>query len=130
MISGANVISCISTSQDDFLRMLSEVGKSIGLNDLATSQRIFDGVSNVWIRLVDLEEAGYEESDLKNIEGMLLEPARTVIMFEYDEGETAILNVLKVVNQIAQRWPIVFDNCYDRVYRVEEIADLFVSGKF
>src|SRR4051812_30093745 len=105
MISGANIISSADISRAAYLDALREIGNSIGANDLATTERIFDGESNVWIRLIDADEAGYEEEDLKKIEVLLERPAKTYFAIEYDGGETAVPNLLHIVRSIGQRWP-------------------------
>lgn len=130
MISSINLICSVTASSDEYFSTLRTVGGLIGVNDLSTAQRIFDGKSNVWIHLMDFDEIGYDELELKNIGKLLGAPAKTFVMVEFDDGETAVFNVLKIVGGIGFQWPIVFDNCFDRMYGPSEIEELVASGTY
>ena len=130
MISTSYLISSEDVGRDGYLSALGRIGAAIGAPSLALTGRFFDGVSDIHVRLAGLEEAGYDEDDLAELENALQGPARALIVFEYDDGETAIPNLLKIVNEMGTFWPIVFDTCSGRLYGMNEMAQLIQDGYF
>lgn len=49
---------------------------------------------------------------------------------EFDEGETAVPDLMRLVSVLAKLIPIVFDNRAGRLFKPSEIDDLVKSGEF
>ena len=130
MIIAMNVISSANITDGELRAFLHDVGEIMGVFGLHESLKIYDGVSNVWIRLGELSEDEYDEEDIQNIQSLLRGTVRSIIVLEYDEGETAVSWVLRIADQLSKKYSIVLDNCYGRIYRAEEIPDLTVKGTF
>jgi hypothetical protein len=128
MIGSVNVISSAEISDDEFRCFLRDFGNGMGLSNLEINKKIYDGLSNVWIRQSELSKDEYEEEDVRYIEGLLANAAKSVIALEYDDGETAFDLVLRIVGQLSAKYPIVLDNGYGRIYRADEIQDLVSKG--
>ena len=130
MISGAYLILPVDLPKNEYNLMLKKIGASLGILDFDVTECWSDGISNVYIRLVDSEDPAYEYSDMEKIRNILQNPARSFISLEYDEGETSLRNLMKIVKEFGNRWPIALDSCYGGIYGNDDMDRLLREGIF
>jgi len=121
------IVSSEPATRQAYVETLNTIGAKESWGEIGTGRQVYSGNSSLWLYLISPAEAGYEQAELKYLTNLLGAEPRNVLQLEYNEGSRCASWVRAILEQVSKKWPIVFDDCYDRIYGPTEIDQILAT---
>ncbi|UOD29100.1 hypothetical protein INH39_27360 [Massilia violaceinigra] len=128
MTTEVQIITSVALSDDDLTSVVGELCTALGVDPTPYWTSANDDVSQLWLyRLTELQTC-YEDAQISNFAMMLGAPVAHYLQISMDSRPTSHATMKLLVKLMSQRWPLVLDDCYERVYAPGEIAGFLSDG--